>query len=433
MPDVFELQEKVMRFAEVGKRRPRIQAEEQLRGKTIYVDDINLPGMLYAKGVLPQHPHARILNVDTNQARRLIGVRAVATASDVPNNNFGRTIKDQQIICGDKVRHLGDLVAVVAATDKDTAAEAASLVKVDYEPLPAVYDIFLALEPGAPIIHSGPDNRVPIPPDGKRTIHCGDIKEGFRESDLIVEDVYVTQSQEHGAIETQSAVAKVESDGSLTVWSTCALPFPRAQDTAGILGLPISKVRFIVPLIGGGFGGKNEVAAAPYVGLLALMTGKPVKWTWTREEEFLCSTIRHPFVMKHKTGVKRNGKLVAKEIESIADAGAYCVATAWVLEKHVFLACGPYFIPNTWVDAYAVYTNKQVTAAMRGFGHTQGVFAIESQMDRIAKELNIDPLKLRLMNLLNDGNTIPSGQKVRAVSIRQCLLRAALEFGYSGR
>lgn len=413
---------------EVGKRKPRIQAEEQLTGRTIYVDDIELPGMLYAKAVLAQYPHAKILNVDTSQARRLIGVKAVATAIDVPHNNYGRSVRDQELICSDKVRHLGDLVALVAATDEEIALEAAGLIKVDYEPLPKVDDVFSALEPEAPLLHGGKDNRVPFLPDGMIRIRCGDIEKGFREADLIVEDVYITQSQEHAALETQSAVAKVEGGGRVTVWSMTSMPFVRAQDTAEILGLPFSKVRFIVPQVGGAFGGKNEAGAAPHVALLALMTGKPVKWTWTREEEFLCSTVRHRFVIKHKTGVKKNGRLVAKQIESIGDAGAYCSGSVWVLEKNVVAACGPYHIPNVWVDGYLVYTNKQVTAAMRGYGVTQGTFAAESQMDRIAKELNLDPLEIRLINVLKDGDTIPCGQKVEAVSIRQCLIRASSEF-----
>lgn len=415
-------------FVEVGKRKSGIHSEEQLTGRTIYVDDIDFPGMLYAKALLAKHAHAKILNVDTNQARRLLGVKAIAAASDVPNNKFGMLIKDQELICSDKVRHLGDVIAVVAATSEDVAAEAVSLIKVEYEQLPAVYDIFSALEPGAPLLHGGSDNRIPLPPDGMLKIRYGEIEKGFQEADLIVEDLYMTQSQEHAAIEPQSAIAKVESDGRLTIWSMTTMPFVRAQETALILGLPVSKVRYIVPQIGGSFGGKNSAGAATYVALLAFMTNKPVKWTWTREEEFLCSTIRHPFVMKHKTAVKKNGKLLSKKIEVIADAGAYSSSTAWILGKHMMLAYGPYYIPNIWIDGFAVYTNKQVTAAMRGFGVTQATFAAESQMDRIAKELNLSPLEIRLNNLLSEGDILPFGQKVEGLSIRQCLLRAAAEF-----
>jgi len=416
------------RFFQIGRRRPMKGSHEKVCGKSLFVDDLDLPGLLHAKGVFSRFSHARILNIDTDRARRLTGVKAVATARDVPHNRLGRSVRDQFLLCGDKVRHLGDLVAIVAATDEETAEEAAGLIGVDYEPLPAVYDIASSLAEDAPLIHGGPDNHVPFPPDGFRRMRCGDIETGFKEADLVVEDTYVTQCQEHGAIETLSAVAKVESDGRLTIWATCSMPFVRAQETAEIVGMPFSKVRFKVPQVGGNFGGKNEAGAAPYAALLSLMTGKPVKWTWSREEEFLGSTVRHAYVMKHRTGVKRDGRLVAKKIETVGDAGAYCSASVWVLEKHLLLGCGPYAIPHVWIDGSLVYTNKQVSAAMRGYGSTQAAFAAESQMDLLARELGMDPLALRRKNLLKEGDTIPCGQKVEAVSIERCLLKAADEF-----
>jgi nicotinate dehydrogenase large molybdopterin subunit len=417
-----------IKYTDIGARAPRVQANEQLNGKALYTDDINLPGMLHAKGVRSQHAHARILSVDISRASRLPGVKAIITGKDIPNNHYGLSVKDQYLLCEEKVNHLGDFIAVVAATDEDLAAEAASLVKVEYEPLPAVRDIFAALDPGAPIIHGGKDNRVPFAPDGMRRMRCGDIEKGFKEADMIVEDEYLSQRVEHAPIEPYSAVANIDGNNRLAVWLTCGMPFIRCQQTASILKLPLSKIRFIIPNVGGGFGGKNEFFTAPYVAVLAQKTGKPVKWTWTREEEFLCSSVKHPFLMRHKTGVKKNGKIVAKKIETIGDTGAYCMVGVGVLEKHVMLACGPYAIPNVWIDGYLVYTNKQPSAAFRGLGVPQACYSAELQMDHIARELNMDPLEFRLVNALKEGDRLPSSQKLVAVGITQCLEALRLEY-----
>lgn len=415
--------------AVVGQRLPSIDGIPHVCGLTKFTDDLSLSGMLHAKAVYSAHAHARIRAVDVEQARRLRGVAAVITAVDVPDNRQGLTVKDQPVIADDKVRHRGDVVAFVAAIDKETAEAAARLVTVDYDPLPVVSDPIAALEPGAPAVHPG-GNLVPFNAARRIRIARGDVEDAFRRADVVLEATYRTPPIEHAPMEPHSAIAAPTPGGGLTIWTANQIPFTRGAEIATILGLPLSKVRLIVPPIGGGFGGKNDVTMEPHIGLLALRTGRPVKCTWTRAEEFLASSVRHPIVMRHKIGVRRDGTILAKAVDAIGDAGPYTNQSPAVLSVHCIFSCGPYRVPNVLIEGRLAYTNNQISGAYRGYGVMQAAFAVESQMDDAARALGMDPWEFRMRNALEDGDTTTTGQVLHSVGLKQCLTRVAEAAGW---
>lgn len=416
----------------VGQRIPRIDGKDMVTARIRYVDDLVFPRMLHAKGLQSQHHHALIRRVDTSKAERLPGVAAVITAKDVPNNLYGRIVRDQPCLCGDKVRYLGDIVAVVAAEDPDIAQEAVELIEVEYEELPFLFDPLEAMRPEAIQIHPH-GNLVPFGKNNRWQVRKGDIEQGLAEADLVLEDSYSSQMTEHVSIEPHVAIGMIDPQGIVVIYSSLQGPFGRATDIADILDMPLSKVRVIVPAVGGGFGGKNDTTIEPHVALLALKSGRPVKWRWTRREEFLCSSVRHPFIMRHELGLKRDGTFTAKRATAIADIGVYCISSPLVIDKHVALSTGPYRVPHVWVDGYLVYTNKQMGGALRGFGMAQATFAVEAQIDAAAKELGIDPMEIRLKNALVEGDSLAVGQRPKAVAIKPCLEKVAQAVNYYSR
>jgi xanthine dehydrogenase molybdenum-binding subunit len=424
----FSIKETTLNY--VGKRIPRIEGEDLVTARVHYVDDLVFPRMLHAKSLLSKHHHALIRRIDVTKAERLPGVAAVITAKDVPNNIYGRFAKDQPCLCQDKVRYLGDIIAVVAAEDPDIAEEAVELIDVEYEELPAIFDPIEAMKPEAIKIHPH-GNLVPFGRNNRWQIRKGNIDEGLRQADLVLEDTYTTGMNEHVHIEPHVAIGMVDPQGIIVIYSSLQGPFVRAPDIAYILNKPLSKIRIIVPAVGGGFGGKNDTTIEPHVALLALKTGRPVKWRWTRKEEFLCSSVRHPFIMRHEIGLKKDGTIIAKRVNVIQDIGAYCTVSPLILEKVLALCTGPYRVPHVWADGYLVYTNKQIGGAMRGFGITQENFALEAQLDTAAKELGIDPMEIRLKNALVEGDSIAVGQKPKAVSIKPCLEKVAQAVSYT--
>ncbi|NSW83591.1 MAG: molybdopterin-dependent oxidoreductase [Syntrophothermus sp.] len=408
----------MMEYKVIGKRLPRHDALLQVTGRAIYGDDVVRPGMLYAKALRSSYAHAKILQVDTSAAERLPGVKAVITAKDVPFNRFGFTHLDQPILADDKVRYRGDALAVVAAECWEAAEEALGLIKVDYEPLPAVFDPIEAMKPEAPKVH-GDTNIV-----AHIKIRYGDVEQGWREADEIIEETLTTQMVEHAHIEPHAAVAEVSPQGEITVWSSVQRPFLVAADLSKILGLPMNKIRVISTAVGGGFGGKNEITMEPWICLLAMKTRRPVKMVYTREEEFQATTVRHPYITKYKTGVKRDGTLVARQVEIISDCGAYVSWGYSTLTKASIHAAGPYRIPHVRIDAYLVYTNNNVGGAMRGFGVPQLGFAYEVHTDTIAAALGMDPIEFRLKNILEDNSALPTGQVLEIVTLKETIRRA---------
>ena len=408
----------------VGKYVPRVDALDKVLGRAKYADDIWFEGMLYAKVLRSKHPHARILKVDTSKAVQLEGVVAILTARDVPVNTFGIQTKDQVVLAEDRVRYMGDPVAVVAAETEEIADEATELIDVQYEILPSVFDQREALKQDAPKVHARGNLAA------HRKIRKGNVEDGFAESDEIVEDTFSTQKSEHCHIEPHAGVAVVDSLGKVTVWAGSSLPNVAQAELARVLGLPMSKVRIVQPEIGGNFGGRNEISIEPYICLIAMKTKRPVKLVRTREEEFIASTIRHSYFLRYKTGVKKDGTLIAREIEIISDAGAYSSYGESSLTKSCILAAGPYRIPNVKVDGYLVFTNNPVGGAMRGFGAPQVHVAEETHMDNIASRLSIDPLELRVKNALKNGDTTVTGQVLHSVGLTETIERASEAFGW---
>jgi nicotinate dehydrogenase large molybdopterin subunit len=406
----------------VGKSVPRYEGLLQATGQLQYVDDIMLPRMLHAKAVFAKYPHAKILSVDTSRAEKLPGVKAVVTAKDVPNNLYGIYVKDQPVIAGDKTLYMGDFPVVIAAVDRETAEEAVELCKVEYEPLTPIFDPREAMKPDAAKLHPN-GNFVNLGPGNRLQIRKGNVEEGFKQADVILEDTYSCAQLEHGIIEPHACVATTDANGNIKIWTTSQMIFLHIRQIAEVLGVPISKIRGISPVLGGGMGGKNEPTIEMATILLAQKAGRPVKWAWTNEEEFRCSSTSHPYFMTHKVGVKKDGTITAWRLDSIVDNGAYTIYGAWQFDTHAVMGCGPYKVDNYHFDGYLVYTNKHPGAALRGFGVRQGTFAYESHMSQLAEALGMDQFEFRMKNLLHNGDTLSTGTKLQAVAIEECMRR----------
>ncbi|MDR5682748.1 MAG: xanthine dehydrogenase family protein molybdopterin-binding subunit [Armatimonadota bacterium] len=400
----------------VGKPVPRHDAWDKVLARTAYAADWEMPGMLVGKVLRSLHPSARIVRLDTERARSLPGVVAVLTARDVPRNTLWTDVPGQttevgplrakvHVLAEERVRYQGEPVALVAAESEELAEEALRAIEVEYDPVPGVFDPQEALSPGAPLVHSDSKSNLLA----RWTVRTGDVRGALARADVVVEGTYRTQFVDHAYLEPEAGVAWVDSDGVLTI-RVATQVIEHFRDVADVLGLPHNKVRVIGTYLGGGFGGKEDVTVEVFLGLLAWVTRRPVKMVWTRQESLLARPKRHPFVMRYRTGALRTGELVAQEVELLADAGAYAFLSALVLLYASTTACGPYRVPNVAVDAQVVYTNNPPTSAMRGFGAMQVVFAYEQQMDRLARELGMDPVELRVRNGLRKGDRLPIGQ-----------------------
>ncbi len=384
----------------VGKGLPKFDAWPKVKGTVVYADDFTMPGMLYAKVLRSQYPAANILAVDTERARALPGVKAVLTAADVPNNNlrakFGQStdIGAQfeglyRVLAEKKVRYVGEPIALVAAESEQAAEAALDLIGVTYEPLSGVFDPVEALKPGAYCVGESDNNIV-----SRFKIRKGDVDEAFKTADVVIENTYRMPFSDHAYLEPESGVAQV---------------IEHFRTVAEVLGLPHNRVRVIGTWVGGGFGGKEDITVESFLALLTWHTGRPVKLTYTREESLLAHSKRHPFTIRNKIGATKDGRLVAAEVELIADAGAYTYLSPWVLLYATVNAAGPYNIPNVKVDAVAALTNNPFSSAFRGFGAIQPNFAYESQIDELGRTLGIDPVTIRRQNCLRKGDSLATG------------------------
>ena len=413
-----------LRTPAVGQRASRPDGRLHGLGQTQYIDDITFPHMLHAKILHSDYAHARIVSIDTSEAEKMPGVLATLTGAEVPENSFGPTFQDQPILAYPIVRHRGDGVAAVAAVTEQLAMEALEKIKVEYEPLTPVFDPLEAIEDDSPKIH-GESNIYT-----SKIIKKGDVEKALKDSPHVFHRQYTTQMVEHVPLEPQATIASWDGNGRVTIWSSLGRITLGREDISRTLAIPQSRIRLIGTIVGGNFGGKNEIRNEPIVALLSKKSRRPVKCVFTRDEEFTSSTIRHPFIMDYTTGVNDEGLILARKIRLVLDGGAYCSWTGTTIGKGSILAPGPYNIENIFVEAYAVYTNKTTTGAMRGFGAPQVCFAYESQMDEIAHTLGIDPLEIRLKNGFSENSLSPTSQTLQSVALKESLNQASDRFGW---
>jgi CO/xanthine dehydrogenase Mo-binding subunit len=424
----------------VGRSLPRMDAPGKVTGTAVYAADFALPGMLYGRVLRSRDPHGRLVRIDASRAARIRGVRAVLTAADVADVRYGGSVKDEEVFARERVRFAGQPLAAVAATSPEAAAEALAAIEALVEPLPPIVDVTEALAAGAPLVHEGWASYTALPilhRDGnvcnRARIVVGDVERGFEEADRIFEQRFVTRSVHQGYTEPRAAVAQWDSAGQVTVWSNTQLPFEIQSTLSEILQVAPSKVRVVVPGVGGGFGGKLRVGVEHFAALLARKTGRAVKVMTTSEEELTAAYARQPAIVALKTGVTKDGRLLAREGRLWFDTGAFAGSGPGVASVATLMLAGPYRIPNLLLEGYAVYTNKTNFGSFRAPSGPQANFAVESQMDIIADALGLDPLELRLKNIVREGEEGPTGQVLTAVGLEECLRKAADAIGWSDR
>jgi len=404
----------------INRRQPRLDAPDKATGRAQYVDDLRMPGMLY--GALLQSPlaHAKILSIDTSAAEKVSGVKAVVTSKEAGLVKYGVSPAryDETLFCHDKVRYVGDEIAAVAAVDIEAAMEAVSLIKVDYEELPAVFTVEEAMAEGAPLLHDE------YPGNICAEVHqeFGDVEGAFKECDLIHTNRFMNKRQDAAFLEPQGCIAVYDLSGNLTLYTSTQVPHYVQRTMSMVLGLPIGKVRVVKPYVGAGFGIK--AAANPLelsAGLLSMKTGKPVKMSYSREQVFMYGRARHQFVHVMTTGVKKDGTLTALKHECYLEGGAYSsfgIATVYYAGS---LLGGPYKLPNMKYDGYRLYTNKPACGAQRGHGGVAARACFEQQLDIIAEKLGVDPIDMRLKNIMAAGDATCNELNMSSLGMKECI------------
>jgi len=407
----------------VGKSVPRVDSRSKVTGEAVFTADVSLPRMLVGKILRSPLPHARILNVDVSRAKKLRGVYAAVTGADTAGEKWGvfRYTRDQQLLCVDKVRYVGDEVAAVAAVDEETALEALNLIQVDYEELPAVFDCYSAIAPGAPQIHDDRPRNINV--DVK--IEVGDVDSAFRNCALIREDTFVAEEDSYFMTEPYAVVANSHSDGSIEVWMPNASPHTKAKALSNALKLPLSKVNVRKITIGGAFGGRSDVFPAEFITcLLSLKSERPVKVVYSREENSIATRMGHAMITTIKTGVGKDGTVIARDVVSYLDGGAYS-STGPIATSVPFLCHEQaYRMENVRFQGYRIYTNKPVRGMIRIHGRSFAC-GIDTQLDMMAEELGIDPLTMRLRNARRPGETTPTGSHVASCGLVECIEKTA--------
>jgi CO/xanthine dehydrogenase Mo-binding subunit len=420
-------------FSSVGKRIPKRDAIDKVTGRATYIQDLKVPGMLYGRILRSKYPHARIVRIDTSRARKLLGVRAVITAEDVPAIRYG-FMKDQPVLKSGKVRSYRDEVAAVAAIAPDIADEALNLITVEYEALPGVFDPLEAMKQDAPLVHEeNKSNVLKLP----WKLVAGDVEEARKGSAYVAEDTFEVTWVTHCCLGTEGIIADFDLRNNLTVHRNTQIPslaHRDFKDALKVMGLPDSKVRIIKPTIGGGFGSKLDTYGFEYIAiLLAYVTRKPVKIVKTREEEFRYTSTRQPAIMKIAQGCDKEGKLTFRDISMILDNGAYTSWGATTPSVMMMPISSLYKVPNVRYEAKCVYTNNTWSQAMRGYGNPQATFAIESNMDQLAEASGVDPLELRLKNANEPGEVTPQRFKVTSCALKECIEEVGRRLGWENK
>lgn len=425
----------------IGQNVARVDAPGKVTGVARYPGDISYPDMLHMATLFAGRPHARILAIDTSAAESAPGVVAVYTARDVPVNEYGLQINDQPVLCGpgsskagaDVVRFVGDQVAVVVAETEAQARAATRLIGVTWEDLPLILDAEAAMQPGAHQLHADSPGNVIY----SYRIRTGDVEAALADADVVVEGVYETPVQEHAYLQPEAGVAYLDEAGRITVEAAGQWTHVDQKQIAHALGLPVEEVRVIYPAIGGAFGGREDLSVQVTLALAAWRLAqrgirKPIKTVWSREESILGHGKRHAMKLWARWGATKDGRLTAAQVRAVADGGAYCYTSNKVLGNTTLTCTGPYEIPNVAVDTYAVYTNNVPGAAFRGFGGPQGHFAAECQMDRLAEALGMDPVELRLRNVLTDERLLTTGAPIPGgVGLTETISAAARAAGWT--
>ena len=418
------------KFNVVGRRLPMHDAAAKVKGSAQFTADLTLPGMLHGKILRSNIPHGKILHIDTSRAEKLPGVKGVATGKEIPDRLYGIVPKarDEYALAKEKVRYIGDDVAAVCAVDPEIAEEAVQLIKVDYEELPAVFDPLEAMKEGAPLIHEGVLNNTSF----SIRKEFGNAEKGFAESDFVFEDSFFSQAVNHAPLEPHAALAQYDSlRGEVTIWSSTQIPFFLRRNLSSTLQIPESKVRVIKPKVGGGFGQKIDMFAKDFCACwFAIKLGKPVKFVYEREEVFISTRQRHPMYITVKTGVKKDGTILAQQFKAHADGGAYNSTAPTMIALSCFFLMIPYHVPNLVYEGHHVYTNKPVGGAMRGHGIPQARFAVERQLDMIAERIGVDPAEIRMKNSIHAGEPHPAKFIINSCGFYDSVKKAADAIGW---
>lgn len=425
---------------EIGKNITRVDAEAKVTGEALYPGDINFDNQLYMKTLFSALPHAVIKSIDINEVEKMPGVVLILTAKDVPNNEYGLIMPDQPVLCGpgsnnpnaDRTRCVSDQIALVIAESENIASSAMSKIKVTYDELPVINNPDEALLNDAIRIHQDRDDNILL----HYKVRDGDIEQGFKDSDVIIEGVYQTPMQEHAYLQPEAGVSYIDENNRITVVVGGQWVHEDQEQIAHSLNVPLEKIRVIYPAIGGAFGGREDMSIQITLALATLKLSekgihRPVKTVWSREESIIGHHKRHAYKIFSKWGANKEGKILAAEVKIVADAGAYAYTSTKVQGNATLMCTGPYEVPNVKVDSYTVFTNNVPGGAFRGFGGPQAAFSAEMQINKLAEKLDLDPVEIRMRNILKDGSRLPVKSPMPAgVSLSEVVERCALEAGW---